>query len=753
MRKATFAALVGATALVVGVEIAAADTPLFVTEADFGGSQYAPGGSNPVPQPYRIVTNPNPVPAGQIQQTNYLGMGLYSNATTGAGGSTVTPIDTLGDTLTFPATSLGGLNFTSNGLANLDMYNPATGTGKSPDANLGTSYAGLTSPTGSLVVNDFPGGYTRFSTGEMINDYPGTGTESTASAAFINALTSGTCMAYDITAPGGGTTASTTYYETTFETQDNNTSFNSSGYMQANPNASNLASKNKNEYGTGPGLTVGNDDPGSFAVVHGTGASAYWTVYLPYSFAANYASTLTYLQFYIELNSGADQTGDVTIDNVRTISPTWAASGSGLSWNTAGVVNYNNPDGAPMGTPANGVLTTSPNWVGGPGGYGVPNGSGVSATFGELETGNASVGLDVTVTVGTLNFNTVQWQYSLTPSSTGSSTSGNLIMDNTANSAPAQINDIAGGQASTSYTEYITVPVTLNSATNVTITRSTDILDITGSIGGANGLTMSGAGTLQLDGGNTYAGGTTVNSGTLLVSTGGALPANKAVSVTGGLLELASGIAGGTGPAVTSSVNIGSLTITGNGVVDLSNNHIILTYGATDPITSIAGYIKTGYNSGGWNGTGGIISSVALTNASGLLYGVGYADGKDHVVTGLTSGQIEVAYTLLGDANLDGLVNTSDFNIVAANFNQSITGWDQGDFNYDGLVNTADFNELAANFNQGVSGAASAGDIAALDAFAAANGLSLPTSSVPEPASMGLLTLGVVGILARRRRQ
>ena len=74
--------------------------------------------------------------------------------------------------------------------------------------------------------------------------------------------------------------------------------------------------------------------------------------------------------------------GDVTIDNVRTVSPTWAASGSGLSWNTAGVVNYNNPDSAPNGTPANGVLTTSPNWVGGPGGYGVPNGSGVSATFG-----------------------------------------------------------------------------------------------------------------------------------------------------------------------------------------------------------------------------------------------------------------------------------------------------------------------------------------------------------------------------------
>jgi hypothetical protein len=130
---------------------------------------------------------------------------------------------------------------------------------------------------------------------------------------------------------------------------------------------------------------------------------------------------------------------------------------------------------------------------------------------------------------------------------------------------------------------------------------------------------------------------------------------------------------------------------------------------------------------------------------------VGYADGADGVVAGLTSGQIEVKYTLLGDANLDGLVNGADFNILAANFNQSITGWDQGDFNYDGVVNSADFNELAANFNQGVSGAASAGDIAALDTFAVANGLSLPTSSVPEPGSASILVMASIGFLAARR--
>jgi len=196
-----------------------------------------------------------------------------------------------------------------------------------------------------------------------------------------------------------------------------------------------------------------------------------------------------------------------------------------------------------------------------------------------------------------------------------------------------------------------------------------------------------------------------------------------------------------------------SLSVLGGGTFDIYNNHFFLNYGhASDPITTIAAYIKSGYDGGTWSGTG--ITSIEAHYTS-TNYGVGYADSADpgnpaHLVS---SGQIEIMYTLLGDANLDGLVNTSDFNILAANFNQSITGWDQGNFNYDGLVNTADFNELAANFNQGVSGADTAGDVAALDAFAAANGLSLPTSNVPEPATLGLLMFGAAGILARRHRR
>ena len=245
--------------------------------------------------------------------------------------------------------------------------------------------------------------------------------------------------------------------------------------------------------------------------------------------------------------------------------------------------------------------------------------------------------------------------------------------------------------------------------------------------------------------------GAFVKTGSDTLTLGAALSVGS-MSISAGTLKLAAGVSGGSGPAITSTINLTSLSITGNGVLDVNNNHVIITYTSADPISTIAGYIESGYNGGAWNGPG-IISTAALTPTNGLLYGLGYADGADGTVSGLASGQIEVMYTLLGDANLDGIVNAADFTILAANFNQPVTGWDQGDFNYDGLVNAADFTDLAANFNQSDSGAAvSAGDVAALDAFAAANGLSLPTSSVPEPASGSIVVMAGLGILRRRRR-
>ena len=119
---------------------------------------------------------------------------------------------------------------------------------------------------------------------------------------------------------------------------------------------------------------------------------------------------------------------------------------------------------------------------------------------------------------------------------------------------------------------------------------------------------------------------------------------------------------------------------------------------------------------------------------------------------GLSAGTIEIKYTLLGDVDLNGIVNGIDFGILAANFNKGVSRWDQGDFNYDHIVNSIDFGDLAANFNEEPSGAA-VGDSALSDpaivAFAQANGL---MADVPEPACSAFTALAVIGALTRRRR-
>jgi hypothetical protein len=327
---------------------------------------------------------------------------------------------------------------------------------------------------------------------------------------------------------------------------------------------------------------------------------------------------------------------------------------------------------------------------------------------------------------------------------------GNLTWNNSGGASPSDGKtwDIGtnhnwnNGDSATVYTDGSNITFNDSNNGHYSVTLNTTVSP--GSVTVNNSLgnyTFTGAGQIADAGAFVKSGGDSLTVGTAL-SVG-------SMSITGGTLKLAAGVSGGSGPAVTSTINLTSLSITGNGVLDVNNNHIIITYSSSDPITTIAGYIKSGYNGGAWNGPG-IISSAAQTPTDGLLYGLGYADGADGIVAGLAPGQIEVAYTLVGDANLDGVVNSTDFDILAANFNQSITGWDQGDFNYGGNVNATDFDELAANFNQTVSGAASAGDVAALDAFAVVNGIDL--ASVPEPASAAIEVMAGLGILCRRRR-
>jgi autotransporter-associated beta strand protein len=281
--------------------------------------------------------------------------------------------------------------------------------------------------------------------------------------------------------------------------------------------------------------------------------------------------------------------------------------------------------------------------------------------------------------------------------------------------------------------------VTLNTTVSpylVTVNSNSNNYTIsgTGSIAGTAALMKTGSSTLTLSTVNTFTGPITVSGGTLLVNATGALGTNilsNPLSISGGKVKLATS---------TGLAKLSSLSITSNGVFDVANNHVIISYGAIDPKATILQYLQTGANGGAWNGPG-INSSAAVANTA---YGVGFGDGADGVVAGLTSGQIELKYTLYGDIDLNGTVNGVDFGILAANFNKSVTnGWEGGDFYYQGLVNGIDFTLMASNFNKADSGGA-----AAMEAFAAQNGL---LADVPEPASMGLLIVAGGLLLGRRR--
>jgi hypothetical protein len=77
------------------------------------------------------------------------------------------------------------------------------------------------------------------------------------------------------------------------------------------------------------------------------------------------------------------------------------------------------------------------------------------------------------------------------------------------------------------------------------------------------------------------------------------------------------------------------------------------------------------------------------------INGAGVTDGAGNSMAGSFTHEFTF---LRGDANNDGTVNLTDFNILAQNFGQSPRDFTQGDFNYSGNVNLDDFNILASRF-------------------------------------------------------
>jgi hypothetical protein len=336
----------------------------------------------------------------------------------------------------------------------------------------------------------------------------------------------------------------------------------------------------------------------------------------------------------------------------------------------------------------------------------VPNAVGAEADFFGPNSSSHTVFTDLPVTVGTINFNAANtYEITGTGSLTLQTSSGN-----------AQVIVQQG-------THEINLPTTIASNTVFNVASGANLIVANPlTINSGESLTQSGAGTV------TYQSIITVNSNASIAF---------ADSTHAHELSLASGSTATLGGPVLEVDSLSNL-----GTINLLNNKMLINYGSgPDPIASVEQWIKNGADN--LPGPAIISSDIAVDDAlSGFSYGIGYADSADPGdPANLASGTIEVMFTLLGDANLDGTVNSEDFTPFSHNLGLSGAVWDEGDFNYDGTVNAEDFTSFSHNLNQS---AVLAGGLEEANSISLAN--------VPEPASAGMIVIAGLGILHRRRR-
>ena len=295
-------------------------------------------------------------------------------------------------------------------------------------------------------------------------------------------------------------------------------------------------------------------------------------------------------------------------------------------------------------------------------------------------------------------------------------------------------------------------PVAIGAGSTLNITGAVDS-GHTGVISGAGAITKSGDMLQLLGGDNTYQGGTTVNAGTILVSHPRALGTGPVIINGTGDVTL--------DPDLTQAVRFSSLVMEGGadptGTMDVTDGKLIITNGdlgtvSNGTFTGIARLLQSGYNAGAWDGKGIMTSETEPAGRS-----VGVARAQDIGLAGgefggapVAANDVLIAFTLAGDADLDGTVDFDDLARLAQSYNTTDKFWFQGDFTYDGDVDFDDLALMAQNYNQSLP---TAGAIAAIPGAAPSfqADLARAFAQVPEPTALALTALPAAILLPRRR--
>ncbi len=246
-------------------------------------------------------------------------------------------------------------------------------------------------------------------------------------------------------------------------------------------------------------------------------------------------------------------------------------------------------------------------------------------------------------------------------------------------------------------------------------------------LAGVASLTKSGSGTLSLTGKNSYSGATQINAGIVSISLEGSINSSSGVTLNGGELNYNSIT------PLTRPITFTSGTLSGTGKV-------------TDVSAGSGGFVRPGGTSA--TGVIGTLSTDNLALNSGSTFAVdinlatalGKVYQSDTVnVTGTVTLDGDLFLTLVG-----GPTGALSPNKTVLLINNDGTDAVSGTF-----TNISPSTSISGPLTYAISYTYDA----ATNSFSGGNDVAITFSSVPEPTSLGIIGLGAVGLLSRRRRR